>query len=148
MIHVNAITFLVTASRYIHYHTATAMKEMTTYIMVDTMQQLVSFYPKCKFRVKEIFTDGQFRSSWTALADLQINLNCISMDEYVPEAERLVWTLKERCRCSLPNTLFPKLPKKMVVRLLQNITFCLNTSTHSNGINDLSPLTIVQGGND
>ena len=115
VIHVNQISFLVTTLRHMHYHTATAMKEVTTQIMVYKIQRLVSFYRKRKFDVKEILVDGQFHSSRTALARLQINLSYLSMDEHVPEAKRLIWTLNEPCRCSLHNTTFPKLPKQMVI---------------------------------
>ena len=118
---------------------------MTTQIMVDTIQRLVSFYCKDKFRVKEILVNDQFPSSWTALADLQINLNCVSMDEHVPEAKKLIGTLNERCHCSLHNTLFPKLPKHIFIGLLQNVTVYLNAFPHVHGVPTLASLTIVQG---
>ena len=114
-------------------------------MFADSIQRLVSFYHKWKFGVKEILADGQFHSSQTALADLHINLNCVSMDVQVPEAEILIRTLKEHCRCSLHNTPFLKLPKWMVVRLLQNVMFYLNTFPHTNIVSDLALLTIVQG---
>ena len=54
------------------------------------IQRVVSFYRKREFHVKEILVDGQFHSSRTVLADLQINLNCVSMDEHAPEAKRII----------------------------------------------------------
>ena len=94
--------------------------------------------------VKEFLVDGQFQASRTALAELQINLNCVYMDEYAPEAARLIWTLKKRYRCSMYNTLFPKLQKCMVIGLLQNVIFYLNAFPDVDVVSDLSPLTIVQ----
>ena len=86
--------------------------------MAATIQRLVSFYQKHEFKIKEIIVDGNFQSSRTNLADLQINLNCISMDEHVPEAKILICMLKEYYRFSMYNTPFLKLPKCMVIGFL------------------------------
>ena len=112
IVHVNKIPFPVIISRHIHYHMATAMKEMTTQV---NGWDNTALYQKREFHVKEILANGQFYSSRIALADSQINLNCVSTDEHDPEAERLILTPKERCRCSLHNTPFPKLPKQKVM---------------------------------
>ena len=92
------------------------MKEITIQIMVNTIQHFVSLYRKHEF-----------------------NLNCISMDEHI------IWTLKKCRRCSQHNTPFPKLPKHMVIWLLQNVMFYHNVFPLVDGVSDLSPLTIVQG---
>ena len=107
----------------------------------------MSFYSywKHEFKIADIFADGELQLSRTYLAELQINLNCVFMDEHVPEDERFIKMLKECCRCSMYNTLFLKVPNCMVIKLLQNRTFYGNDFPHADGVSELSPqLTIVQ----
>ena len=59
------------------------MNEMKTQIMVDTIQRLLSFCRKHKIKIREILVDGQFKSSRTDLAELQINLNCVYTDKHL-----------------------------------------------------------------
>ena len=117
---------------------------MTAQIMV--IQILLSFYQKRKFKITEILVGGQLQFSRTDLAKLEINLNCVSVDDHVPEAKRLIWTLNERCRCSMYNTPFLKLPNCIVFELLQIVTFYPDAFPHADkNVSKLSPLTFVQG---
>ena len=94
--------------------------------LISTIDALSKFYRKRHFRITEILADGQFKSLKAECADMQINLNCVSKDEHVPEIERLNRTVKERCRCNYHMTPFVKLPKRMVIGLVRNVTFYLN----------------------
>ena len=96
IMHVNQIPFLITTSRHIHYHTASVLPSMNGDIIVSALQALYKFYWKRDFRLTEVLADGQFAVCKHELAALHVNLNCVSMDEHVPEVERLIRTTKER----------------------------------------------------
>jgi hypothetical protein len=49
---------------------------------------------------------------------MQIELNCVSADEHVPEIERHIRTVKERCRCVYNTLPFKKLPNRIVTELV------------------------------
>jgi hypothetical protein len=51
------------------------------------------------FKIQHMLMDGQFESLRADLADLHISLTTVSADEYVPEIEQPIQTVKERTRC-------------------------------------------------
>ena len=59
--------------------------------------------------------DGQFEPMRTLLAGVGVTLNTVSRGEHVPEIERYIRTLKERCRASFPNPPFKALPRRMTI---------------------------------
>ena len=143
---VNRIPFLMTTSRHIHYHTASALPTMQITNIVDTIRALHKFYLKRDFRIIQILADGQFHPCKHEFAEMKIDLNCVAHDEHVPEAERLNRTVKERCRCNYHMTPFTKIPRRMVIGLIRNVIFYLNAFPHEDGVSaDLSPYTIING---
>ena len=88
----------------------------------------------------EVLADGQFAVCKHKLAALHVNLNCVSKDEHVTEAERLSFKTKERCRCSFHNTLSTKLRRGLTIGLLKKVMFYLNDFPHKDGVSkDLVP---------
>ena len=88
--HVNQISFLIMASRHIHYHASSVLPSMNGGIIVLSMlHALYKFYRKHNFRITEVFADSQFVVCKHKLAALQVNLNCVSKDGYIPEVERV-----------------------------------------------------------
>ena len=87
IMHVNQIPFLITTSRHIHYHTASILPSMNGDIIVSALRALYKLYQKRKFRITEVLEDGQFTVCKHGLVTLQVNLNCVSKDEHIPEVE-------------------------------------------------------------
>jgi len=102
-------------------------------------------YQQRDFKIKHILANGQFKPMRHDLSEMKIGLNIVSRDEHVPEAEQCNRTVKERCRSNFAMTPFKKIPKRMVVKLLQNVVFYLNAFPWIDGISDLSPIEIVNG---
>ena len=119
--HINQIPFLITTSRHIHYHIASVFPSVNGDIIVSTLWALYKLYRKRNFRLTEVLVDGQFVVCKHKLAAMHVNLNCVSKDEHVPEVKRLIWTTKERCRCSFHNTLFTKLSRGLMIGSYQAI---------------------------
>ena len=49
IMHVNQISFLITTSQHIHYHTASVLPSMDGDIIVSALRALYKFYPKHNF---------------------------------------------------------------------------------------------------
>ena len=73
-------------------------------------------------------------------------MNAVSRDEHVPEVERLIRTIKERCRCFFALIPFKKIPHRMAIELVNTCIFYINAFPWISGPEKtLSPFTIVQG---
>ena len=60
--------------------------------------------------------------------------------------ERSVRTVKDSCRIMTHSTPYRKVPKMMVIALVDNIMFWLNAFPSTNEVSDtMSPASIVQG---
>ena len=75
-----------------------------------------------------------------------MGLNTVSRDEHVPEVERHIRTLKERCRSVVNALPFKKMPNRMVAELVYAMTFWLNAFPAADGVSaHMSPREIVTG---
>jgi len=87
--------------------------------------------------------DGKFEAVKTKLAGL-IEINITAANEHVPEIERKIRHLKERCRtgkASLPYEVFPNI---MIRSLVTYVTMILNVHIDKNGISqEFSPCELV-----
>ena len=109
---------------------------MNGYIIVSALCAFYKFYQKCDIRITEVLADSKSAvCKHELVAALQVNLNCMSKDEHVPEIKWLICTTsKERCRCSFHNTPFAKLPRGLTIGLLKNVMFYLTAFPHKDGI--------------
>lgn len=70
----------------------------------------------------------------------------MSRDEHVPEIERHIRTLKERCRSSYNSLPFKKIPARMVVELVYDMTFWVHAFPAENGLSGaMSPRELMTG---
>eukprot|EP00536_Pseudo-nitzschia_multiseries_P016619 jgi/Psemu1/46925/gm1.46925_g len=81
-----------------------------------------------------------------SLAGKHIELDILSHDEHVPEAKQYNRTIKERCQSIFSTLPYTKVPKRMIIEMVRNVTFYLNVFPWDNGVSmDLAPTTIVTG---
>eukprot|EP00536_Pseudo-nitzschia_multiseries_P011475 jgi/Psemu1/29054/gm1.29054_g len=114
--------------------------------ILPVLQAIINFYGKQNFRITTILADGQFKPLTMSLAGKYIELNIVSCNEHVPEAKRYNRTIKERCQCIFSTLPYNKIPKRMIIEMVKNVTFYLNAFPWDNGISmDLAPTTIVTG---
>jgi hypothetical protein len=90
--------------------------------------------------------DGQFEPLRGALSELGVTLNRCSHEEHVPDAERRIRTLKERCRCICNTPSFKKLPGMLVVQMVSTCNFWLNGFPPKDGISrNINPREMITG---
>ena len=90
IMYVNHIPLLITTSRHIHYHTVGVLPSMNGEFIVSALCTLYKLYRKFELQITEVLMDGQFAVCKHKLAVLQLNLNCVSEDEHVPEGKQLI----------------------------------------------------------
>ena len=75
------------------------------------------------------------------------NINITSAEEHVPEIERCIRTLKERCRAQWSRLPFKEcMPKIIVIGLVKNCVTWINSFPSAGGISSIySPRTIMTG---
>jgi hypothetical protein len=87
--------------------------------------------------------DGEFEKVRDELLD-KITVNICSKNEHVPEIERKIRHIKERCRCIKADQPVTLLPNVMVKHLVLHAVMFINAYADPQGIStDLSPREII-----
>jgi hypothetical protein len=146
VMHVNKIPFLVSVSRKIHYGTANAIHSMKIPVMEEAIKSIIKAYETRGFTVKFLIVDIQFRGIKDRNNLEGVIVNIVSRDEHVEDIERLIRVYKERVRCYWAMLPFKKIPRIMVVKLVEAVKFYVNAFVLQSGVSQhLSPMTIVEG---
>ena len=144
---INGIRFIITKSRHIKFTTIQFIPNANEETLLNSITKVDSIYRLRGFRITTLLVDRQFACLEEGLrGSRNIALNTCSNDEHVGEIERMIRTVKERCR-GVYNTLpFRKLPGRMTIEMAYFCVFWLNTFYPSPSIvENLSPRTIMTG---
>jgi len=146
VMYVNGIAFAVSISRAIKFGTAEAIANRKAETLLTSIKRIQMTYAKRGFRVMTVAGDNEFSMLAGPLSNVGITLNVVTADEHVPEIERHIRTLKERCR-SVFNTLpFKRIPNRMIVELVYAMNFWLHAFPAKDGISSsISPRELVTG---
>ena len=146
IMYVNKIPFFVTTSHRIRFSTAEMVANQKAKTLTNAVLQVKRIYAQRGFIVTDIAMDGQFEPIRGELADIQVGLNTAGHDDHVPEVERHIRVVKERSSAIYNTVPFTRFPARMVIEIVYNCNFWLNSSPHPDGVSDvLSPRTIVTG---
>eukprot|EP00536_Pseudo-nitzschia_multiseries_P003412 jgi/Psemu1/7719/gm1.7719_g len=146
VMHINQCLILVTISRGIHYGTSALLPSIQHADLALSLQLVIKAYGIRGFTVKAILLDLQFNGLQTKLDVTDVHINFVSKDKHVPEIERFIRDVKERCRCTHAMLPFTRLPKKMGIALVWYVVFYLNAFLWPDGVSqELSPTTIIKG---
>eukprot|EP00536_Pseudo-nitzschia_multiseries_P014135 jgi/Psemu1/37685/gm1.37685_g len=88
----------------------------------------------------------QFEGLVNTLVKTRVEVNMVSRDEHVPEIKRFIRVIKERARASYAMLPFDKIPRKMVVSLLDTIGTDNTMRPRTVGVIALGPVRNIQGG--
>lgn len=146
VMYVNNITFLVSISRALKFCTAEGLANRRADTLLIGMSRIKAAYSSRGFIFNRAMGDNEFETLKPGLADMGVTLNVVSRGEHVPEIERHIRTIKERCR-AIYNTLpFTRMPARMLSELVYNVTFWLNAFPALDGISTtISPRELVTG---
>ena len=139
---VNKIPFLATLSRGIRFGTVSALPNRQTSTIVNRLKQVVRIYRHRGFKIRAIFADSEFEPIRPSFPFL----DTASADDHVADIERYIRTVKDRTRSAWHSMPFTYVPRVMVVRLVENAVFWLNSFPAGNGAStEHSPRYIITG---
>lgn len=146
VMYVNGIAFLVSVSRSIKFCTAEALQNRKAETLLIGLRRIKKVYAKRGFIVSQAAGDNEFHSLEVGLSEIGVALNVVSRDEHVPEIERYIRTLKERCRSTYNTMPFAKLPARMIVELVYAMTFWIHVFPAQDGVSHtMGPREIIYG---
>ena len=139
---VNKIPFLVTTSRNIHFGTIEAIPDRKINTVISKLRSILNLYKHRGFNVSSILADGEFEK----LRQWFPQLNTCAENEHVPDIERYIRTIKDSTRSTYNMLPFTRLPRIMVIQLVKNAVFWLNSFPSKDGVSSRhSPRRIMVG---
>ena len=138
---INAIQFLITISRNLHFGTVEVLPNQQEATTKNKLQAVIHLYEQRGFQVTSIMADPEFEP----LRAVFPQLNTCGADEHIPEIERFIRTVKDRVRSVYHSLPYKYVPRLLLVHLVKATVFWLNAFPHRDGISDQSPSYIMTG---
>jgi hypothetical protein len=119
---VNQVPFFVSLSRKICFTTVNHLTDRKVKTIHKAFEEIYRFYLNRGFKITTVHADGEF-APLQALIHAMPNgpsVNLASANEHVPEIERRIRVVKERCRSSRHSLPFNCLPKLLTIHVVFN----------------------------
>ena len=145
---VNTIPFFLSLSRKISFTAVNHLANRKVPNVFKAFKEIYVYYMQRGFRITTVSADGEFAPLKSLIEMLPggPRVNLTSANEHVPEIERRIRVVKERCRSTRHSLPFNKIPKIMVIYIVMNNVKMLNFFPPKGGVSDvLSPKTIMSG---
>jgi hypothetical protein len=145
---VNKIPFLLTVSQKICFTAVNHLADRTVPQILKAFKEMYQYYLQRGFHVKTVHADGKFAPLKPLIESMpggpMVNLE--SANEHVPEIERRIRVVKERCRATRHSLPYENNPKLMAIHIVLHVVKLLNFFPTKGGVSDtLSPKTIMSG---
>ncbi len=145
---VNKIPFFLTLSRKMCFTAVNHLANRTVPTIFKALKEIYQYYLQRGFRITVLHADGEFAPLKTLIDSMPCGpiVNLASANEHVPEIERRIRVVKERCRASRHDLPFQRIPKLLTIHIVLNSVRMLNFFPTRGGISDsISPKTIMSG---
>jgi hypothetical protein len=125
---VNEIPFFLILSRKICFMAVNHLADRTVPQIFKAFKEMYQYYLHHGFHIKTVHADSEF----TPLKPLVESMpggpmvNLASANEHVPEIERRIWVVKERCRATRHSLPYERIPKLMTIHIVLNVVKLLN----------------------
>jgi len=144
--YVNKLPFLFTKSRGIQFYTAQRLANRKVKTVRSKLGAIIQLYHKRGFHVSDVVADIEFEPLRDAVAKAGCHLDVVAKGVHVPDGERGIRTVKERCRSVFSQMAHKSVPSIVINGIVQHVCFWLNSVPPKNGISDtISPRSIVTG---
>jgi hypothetical protein len=135
--------FLISLSRGIRFVTVQYVPRRTAPELANAFKNILALYARAGFVCQTGLMDGEFEAVKERLAGL-IEINTTAANEHVPEIERKIRHVKERCHASKASLPFDVLPNLIIRNLVIHVTMMLNAHIDKQGISEeFSPRELV-----
>ena len=135
--------FLISLSRGIKFVTVQYVPRRTAPELANAFKNIVALYSRAGYVCQLGLMDNEFEKVKELVADL-IEINTTAANEHVPEIERKIRHVKERCRTCKASLPFEFMPNLMIRSLVTHMVMMINAHIDKSGISDVySPRELV-----
>ena len=120
---INHIPFLLSLSRGLKFMTVESLPNRQINTIKDKIKGICTLYHRRGFQVESLHADSEFEP---IRSDFPF-LNTSDADDHQPDIERAIRTVKDRVRSTYRMLPYKYVPRLMVVHLVRNTIFWLNT---------------------
>ena len=125
--YINEICFFTSISEDIHYRTAQFIPNRKADTYQKASKEVINLYQKGDFRIKNIYCDNEFGKMFKDLIRIyEINVHSVLAQAHVSKAERNIWVIKERVRSSVHYLPYKRIPKIILIYIVQEAANKLN----------------------
>jgi hypothetical protein len=138
----------LTLSRKICFTAVNHLVDRTVPHIFKAFKEMYQYYLQCGLHIKTVHADGEFLPLKPLIESMPGGpmFNLASANEHVPEIERRIRVVKERCWATRHILPFERIPKLMTIHIVLNVVKLLNFFPTKGGVSDtLSPKTIMSG---
>jgi hypothetical protein len=120
---VNKIPFFLTLSLKICFTAVNHIGDRTVPQIFKDFKEMYQYYLQRGFHITTVHADGEFAPLKTLIEAMSGGpmVNLASSNEHVPEIERRIRVVKERCRATRHSLPFHTIPKLMTIHILLNV---------------------------
>jgi hypothetical protein len=145
---VNKIPFFLTISQNICFTAVNHLADRTVPQIFKAFKEMYQYCLQHGFHIMTVHADGEFAPLKTLIEAMPVGpmVNLASANEHVPEIERRIRVVKDRCRATQHSLPFHTIPKLMTIHIVLNVVKLLIFFSTKGGVFDtLSPKTIMYG---
>jgi hypothetical protein len=120
---VNKNPFFLTLSRKITFTAVNNLTDRTVSQIFKAFKEIYQYYFQRGFHITVVHADGEFAPLKPLIESIPGGpvFNLASANEHVPEIERRIRVVKERCRATRHSLPFEWIPKIMTIRIVLNV---------------------------
>ena len=135
---VNKIPFFLTLSRKIYFTAANHLANRTVPKQFKAFKELYQYSLHIGFHITTMHADGEFGPLKILLESLPgvPLVNLAAENEHIPDIERQIRAVKERCRATCHNLPFHQTPKLLTTCIFLNTMKMINLFPTKEGIPD------------
>lgn len=126
VMYVNIIALFVSTSRAMKFGTAEAPKDRKIETQLTNFKSIKATYGRQGFFATRMVGGNDFATQTEAMSIARTALNVVTVGEHVPEIERHIRTLKERCRTTFNTLQFKRIHNRMIVEMLHCMKYWLH----------------------
>jgi hypothetical protein len=145
---VNKIPFFLILSHKICFTAFNHLANRMVPQIFKAFKEMYQYYLQRGFHIKTVHADGEFAPLKPLIESMSGGpmVNLASANDHVPEIERRIRVVKERCRATRHSLPFETIPKLMTIHIVLNVVKLLNFFPTKGGVSGtLSPKTIMSG---
>jgi hypothetical protein len=140
--------FFLTLSRNITFTSVNHLADRMVPQIFKAFKDNYQYYLQRGFHITVVHTDGEFAPLKPLIESIPGGpvVNLAIANEHVPDIERRIRVVKERCRATRHSLPFEQIPKIMTVHIVLNVVKLLNFFSTKGGVSEtMSPKTIMSG---